>query len=425
MSLFQFNVAALICGGNSPYSPGFEGIAARALQGITSAQFALTYPRVDAFSWDGAGNQEIINRPRAELTCSWFYTSGKNEQSVGFVTSPFGSVSALAGLNEERNYYLLANQANQDEIGYSGWNNNVISLGNGVVTQYAFSAAVGQLSSANLTIEGLNLLIQPSGTGQPLPSIGKQSGNATTGLYTLSFPTQTVGSYFESAPASIVLSFDTGCAMGVLLSGQNACPIESFGYSISLPRVEVKDMGWAYPNVRPIQWPVAISIHAEAALNQFQYDALTRIGCPDSGQSLSFAFRNGCSTVDELTYVFNGAKLDTESISLSVGGGSAKVSLNWSLHIYDINRVTGGAPNFLINSTGSAYTSIVFPQVDYVTGTKPLTFNLSTLSYLSILSGPGFLDGNNVYVSDDAAAIVVRSVATNGSDTEDLTVSVG
>ncbi len=424
MSPFQFNVAALLAGGSSPYSASFEGIAARALQGITSAQFALSYPRSDTFGWDGAGNQELITRPRADLTFGYVYASGKNELNLGFLSTSNGGTSALANLNEERNYYLLANQANQDEFAYSGWNNNVFSLGNGVITKYDFAAAVGQPSTVNVAVEGLNLLIQPSGTGQPLPSINKQTGSAVTGLYTLSFPTQAVGNYFEAAPASIVLTFNTGCAIGVLLSGQNACPITSFGYSISLPRNEVKDMGWAYPNNRPIAWPVVIGIHAEAALSQVQYDALTRFGCPDSGQSFSVAFKTNCSLTDDLTYTFNGAKLDTESISVSVGGGTARVSLNWSLHIYDINRVSNGAPNFFITSTGSWYTSIVFPQVDYVTGSKPLTFNLSTGCYLSILSGPGILDGNNVYVSDEAATVVVRSLAIDGSDTRDLTVTV-
>lgn len=422
MSLWQFSVASVLAGGNSPYSPAFEGIATQTLEGVQSANVSLVYPRLDAFTWDGNGDQEQVERPRAQLDISWAYASGVNERAVGFTVTPSGSTHALASLvTEERNYYILVNQANADSLTYSGWNNRVLALGNGVVTHYDFAAAVGQPSVVSARIEGLNVLIQPSGTGQPLPSIHKQTGSAVTGVYTLPFPTRTIGDYFESAPSAIQLTFNTGSAIGLLLSGANACPVESFGFSIDIPRQDVKDMGWAYPAVRPIQWPVTVSINAEVRLNEFQYDALNRFGCPDSGYAFTVGFNNSCSTLDNLSFQFNGAKLETEAISVQVGGGTARATLGWSLKVYDINRAS---PGFFMNASGTPYSSIVFPQVDRVAGVAPLTFDLGTSCFLSVVSGPGFLTANNVYVSDEAATVVVRATATDGSDIEDVTVTV-
>lgn len=424
MSLFQFSVENLLVGSNSPYSASFESIAARALEGVQSADFAITYPRIDAFSWDGNGTQEEVVRPRAELSFSYVFSSGVNEQSLGLGITPNSTTPALSAIStSERNYYLLVNQDNQDNYSYSGTNNRLFALGNAVISRYGFTSAVGQPSTVDVTVEGLNLLLQATGSGQLLPAVNKQSGTAVTGRYSLPFPTRTVGNYWEAAPGNIVLSFDTGSAFGALLSGRNACPIESFGFSIDLPRTEVKDLGWAYPTARPIQWPVTISIRAEAYLSDFQLDSLNRSVCPDTGYVFNVGFKKDCTTNEDFAFRFVGGKLDSQTVSSRVGGGSTRVGFNWSLKIYDIAR-TGLSPNFYVVSSGTPYTSIVFPQVDYVTGLSPLTFNLGTLCFLSIVSGPAILNGNQVLVSDESATTVVRAATTDGSDTKDVTVTV-
>lgn len=427
MSLWQFNTAAAIAGSASPTSASFESIASQTLEGVQSAQFAIVLPHEDAFDWQGGGDQVAVQRPRAELNLTWLFASGVNEAAIGLVSSPSGTISALSAANDERNYYLLVNQDNLDAIGHVDPGSRVLALGQGVLTRYGFSAQVGQPSAANATIEGLNLLIQPSGSNQPLPALHKQGGSGLTGLYTLPVPSQTVSSYFEAAPASIVLTFATGCALGVLLSGQNACPVESFGFTVELPRTEMRDLGWAYPAARPVVWPAVIGIQATARLNQFQLDALNRPTCPDTGHAFAVGFKNSCSTQDAFAFQFNGAKLDSQSIGVSVGGGVAEVSLSWSLKVMDVARVGPSAPNFYLTRAGaSSFTGIVFPQVDYVSGSAPLIFGLSTPCFLSVVSGPGLITGGNfVLVTDEAATVVVRATAADGSDVQDVTVTVG
>ena len=424
MSAFQFNVVSALVGSTSPYSPAFEELATQTLQGVTNADVALVYPREDNFYWDGGGDRQMIQRPRATVDLSWIFGSGVNETSIGFVSSPSGTVSAIAGLNQERNYYLLINQNGRDSAGYIDPDCRVMAVGNAVITRYDFSAAVGQPSAISVSLDGLNLLIQPSGSGQVLPAVYKQSGIGVTGVYALPVPSQSVTNYFEAAPSAIQLTFDTGSAVGALLSGNNSCPIESFGFTVDLPRAEVKDLGWAYPDERPIQWPVNVNIRAEGRLTQFQYDALTRVNCPDSGYAFRLGFKSGCAGLDDFAFLFRGAKLDSSSFRIGVGGGVAQASFSWSLKINDIARVGVADPNFYILSEQVSYTSIVFPQVDYVSGSSPLTFDLNQACYLVILSGPAFLAANNVYVTDAAGTVVVRIIAADGSDTQDLTVTI-
>lgn len=395
--MIQFDVTSILAGGsNSPC--GSASTSIRTLQGVQRANFTLSYPRQDAFGWDGGGNQEMVDRPRADLSISYVFDgTGTNERSMGFVPSLGGYFPALLDLaSEERNYYAVANLDRVDEIGYSGRNVRVVALGNAAVTHYDFSAQVGQPSLANVVVQGLNLLVQPSGTGQPLPTIDKQAGTGATQTYTLPAATRLVSDYFSAAPSAITLSFDTGCAVGMLLSGANACPVQSFSFNVDLPRRDVRELGWAYPNARPIAWPITIGIRADVILDTFQLDALNRYGCPDSGHSFIVGFQRNCTSAQDFSFRFEGAKLETQSFGLNVGGGPANGSLNWSVHLNDINRKAAGFPAFYIDTperpvaaSGGVETIVGNYKIHTFTESGSLTVTSSGEVDLLVLAGGG------------------------------------
>lgn len=414
----NFGVQALFVGSSAPYNGDFESTFAKTVEGVQSASVSLTYPRSDQFGWDGGGNIEMVERPFAGLDFSYLFTSGLNEQNIGLVVSQ--SSPALIGLNTERNYYLAANEAHQDMNSYQGWDNKVLALGQGVLTSYSFSAGVGQLSTVSASVQGLNLLIQNSGSGQILPSVLKQAGTQWTGLYTLPFTTGTIQNYADAAPGNLVLTFNTGSAIGAILSGNTACPLQSFRFNIDIPRASIKELGWAYPNNRPVQWPVTIEISADAYLNGLQTDALNRFTCADSGYDFTVGFRNGCGSLDPLQFRFLGAKLSSQSFNSQIGSVS-KVSFNWSMKIMDIER---SSPNFYAFSSGTAYTSILFPQVDYTAALSPVQINFGTSAYITVLSGPTVMTANSAYVADTPDSSVIRITETGTALYEDITVTV-
>lgn len=421
MDSFNYGVQSLYIGSPLPYDGASESNYSIPLEGIQSANVSLTYPRQDMFDWAGGGNQEIVLRPRAQLDFSYIFACQANEAALGLTYSYSGYVApALLNLNDERNCYLVANLDRADMVGYAGANLRTISIGNGVVSNYAFSAAVGQPTNVSVTIDALNALVQTGAYGLALPSVSKQSGVGATGSYSLPRVSQSSVDYYTATPKALQLSFGTGCAIGLSLTGNNSIPISSFGFSIGIPRAENKPLGWAYPDVRPVQWPVTISIRADAYVTQLQEDALNRLVCSDSGFDFTVRFKTDCTDLDSFSYSFAGAKLESQTFSSAVGSLN-RVSLNWSLKIKDINK---SSPNFYITPETAAFTSVIFP-VEYTSGSSPsLTFLLSLPSYLSVVSGNATLSGNNVVINDPTGTYAIRATPVNGTTPQNISLVI-
>lgn len=424
--LFNYSVQSLMVGSKVPYDGPFESLVTQPLQGVQSANVALSYPRLDTFTWNGEGSPTFINRPRADITFSYLVTSGANERALGFIMDQ--TAPALYNMNDERNYYLIANTDGQDMIGYQGHNSFVFALGNGVINRYELSAAVGQLTTASVTLEGLNLLIQSGGSGQTLPAIEKVSGAAATGTYVLPIVTEPDTNFFECSPVAIQLTFDSGCAMGAQLSGhgQNTCILQSFSYTIDMPRQSVQNIGWAYPINRPIHWPITIGIRARAVMNGYQTDALNRFFYADSGFNFTVGLQNAYRGPMDYVTTFTAAKLDSQSTVGRIGALN-EIDLNWSLKIYDINRAGPTDQNFYVVGSGIPYTQIVFPQVSFGTGVgqSPLIITFTgSPSYLDVVNGPGFLSGNAAYVPDSPSTTDFRLSVVGQAESEDIVVTV-
>ena len=345
-NVFNYGTQGIVIGSNSPSNWIYESTGSQPLNGVQSSSVVLNYPRQDVVDWGEGGDQFLSTKPSATLQFSYVFASGLNESYLGFL---FGSgTPALVNLNQERNYYILINQGNNDQIRSTGTNNYVMAFGNGLITKYSMSSSVGQPTVCNVAVDCLNVLIQGTGTGQIIPYINKQNGSLSTGQYTLPPFIQTVGRYFEAAPSNIVLSFDTGSAIGAVMSGNVSCIIQNFNFSVDLGRLSSKRLGYAYPDNRPIHYPVSVSIHADAYLNGLQTDALSRFTCPDSGWNFTVAFNSGIGVLDHFSLKFLNAKLTSESITEQVGGYT-KASMDWVVKIYDINRFSGNAGNLFMN----------------------------------------------------------------------------
>lgn len=352
---FNYGTQALAVDGNDAYASSTGTI--NQLTRVVSSTLTLDYLRNDVFGWEGGGQETIVERPKATLSFSYFPTNGKNERSLGFVTD--GINNPLTGLDIERNYYAIINQGAFDVMGYSGWNNKIMSVGNGLITNYSLSASVGQVVTANVTVDSLNVLIQNSGSGQLLPSVNKQDGSAYTGLYTLPFFTEkfnpaltdSVNNMSALSPMDMTLQFDTGSTFGLYLSGQYACPMQSVSLSLNLPRHAVKNMGWAYPSSRQMQPPISIDLSAEAYLTDYQLAALAAFRCLDSGFDVNLIFNISCGTVSTLEYRVKNVKLESQSF-ISAVGNLNRVQFGWKSQIYNFNQTGVGISALFIKGTG-------------------------------------------------------------------------
>ena len=426
-NLFNYATQGLVVGGTVPSSWLFESIASTPINGVQSSQITLNYPRTETVDWAGGGDPFLAVRPTATLQFSYVFASGTNEGNLGFALNNqtgAASVPALINLNSERNYYLLINQGYLDQIGYVGGNNYVMAFGNGLITQYSMSAAVGQPTTCSVSIEALSLFVQGTGNNNPIPYVNKQSGTFATGIYSFPAFSQLVSNYFEAMPSNIILTVDSGCAIGAILSGNLSCPLQSFGYSMDLSRTASKGLGWAYPDTRGIRWPVTVQIRADAYLNSLQQDALTRFGCPDSGWAFSVNFNGAYKVLDPFSLYFTNAKLNTESISISTKEYD-RVSLSWTVSIYDVNRVTGNVGNFFMNRQSQAYNSVIFSNVNQNTGSNsPLTLNLSQPSYIAVTAGTAVLNGNSVSMLNQPGQVTVQLSVSGSTEIDYITAVV-
>ncbi len=423
-SLLQFNTQGVFCGSRSVYSPAFETIGTLPLEGVQSATVSIVYPHQDVPDWAGAGESVQITRPRPQLEINYLFGSGRNEEKIGFIVGAV-PIPALFDLNVEKNYYIQANTDYRDLLGASPDSIDssvVMGAGNCLISQYAFSAGVGQATSASIGLEALNLIIQPSGSGV-LPSVYKQSGIYPTGRYVLPAFNQAVSDYFVAQPGSIVLTFDSGCAFGAQLSGNNACPIQSFNFGFNVQRQDIKDFGWAFPDHRPVVWPLTLNISANARLNGYQMDTLNRFLCTDSGWNFNVGFKNDCGSIDGLNFVFQGAKLENQSFVTRIGQTN-EVSFGWSVKIFDVNRTTGS--NFFIQRNNGCFDHVIFSGVDYGAepGQTPLRFDLSGCCFLTVLNGTAVIDRDVVYVSDEAGPTTVRASLSGTAEYADIAINV-
>jgi hypothetical protein len=234
-----------------------------------------------------------------------------------------------------------------------------------------------------------------------------------------------ISDYATIKPQNLTIVFDSGSTFGAALSGNNACPLQNVNISIDVPREDMKSIGWAYPEHRPINWPISINVRADAYLNQFQLDTLNRNNCSDNGYNLSINFDNKCELFNSVIYTFRGMKLDNQQFTSSIGSLS-KVSFDWSLKVYDFTR-TGG-PNFFFKTAATddrtAYESGIFPQVAYSPGLYPFVIEFGDFCYIDIMNGPATLDGNEISVSDDPSTVTIRITPSGTSQFQDIVTTV-
>lgn len=317
-----------------------------ALTRVQSANLQINQARESVFDLNGNGAATIVTRPVPSIDFSYYLSSELNEKLLGFPTD--GS-SVLAALNSsEQNYYFTANADRQDVFNYSGNNIRTWALGNAVITNYSISCAVGQIPSANVTIEGLNLLLQTGRSGQYLPSVSKQTAINSTGVYDLPIftPENNTFSVVRPGDAELIFNLVDGGGVGVTLSGANRCPINSFSASIDLPRTSIKEIGWAYPEKKLLQTPITINVQANANVTEYQATLLNQSLCPDVGMSVTLRLNRPCNQSGKIEYTFNGLKLDSQSISAQLGQVN-KINFSWSAKVYDLIEVGENSQNFV------------------------------------------------------------------------------
>jgi hypothetical protein len=378
--------------------------------------FSRNFTDINQFGNLASVDRIEVETPTVSASFSYYLTNGFNDHALGLAVPPLNFpsgniITAIGGLlakqTDEKNYYLLIADEGNDSIGYRG-NSGVIAVGNGYITSYSINAAVGDIPTADVEIEGLNVAVYQQtnfGTnGAPLPSINPTLGRKSEGSFRL--PAAVAGSGIPSAliPGDITFSIPTSGVMGF---EETDLKVQDFTLSFDLGRTPVQKIGNAFAISREIDFPVTATLELNAEVGDLRNGNLGELLCDPNSQNFTIQMRQpGCGTdkATALSFVFRGAKLNSQSFTSAIGD-NASMSASYEVQLggisdrnkgvfisgsyYDVCvSATGNRPHF--TTTGTSY-GITYPGGRYFTNqTSSQSFGGATFPGLSTGT---FIDG--------------------------------
>ena len=324
-----------------------DGAAATQLKRVQSANYSFDIARQDVNQYGQLARIDsiILDPPTVSLDYSYYVTDGTNEDAVGFSVSGQGGIADetnfLSGLiadqttPQENNYYIATVVAGNDAVG-AAVNTGFIAIGNGVISNYSVDAAVGDLPTASVTIEGSNMAMS-NGESNTVPNvtINKQNGQLSQAT-PAAIPVAVSGEGASALRPGDITVTTTG-GIGVNLSANNFKPT-SASMSFDLAREDINKLGSKFAFAKEIDFPVTCTFTTEGIMADTQAGAGTSGALHDvvleDGTQYTLTMKLDGPTVGStgIEYQLKGAKLDSQSFSSSIGDNKT-VSFTFSAQL--------------------------------------------------------------------------------------------
>jgi len=384
------------------------GSAAAGLSGYNGTGLLYKLDRVQNCNFNFTINRQDVNEfgklarigtivnepPTVTLDYSYYITDGLNERLMGFnfggtttgtagapawdtaMVSGAGAISGFLSETQGQNYYILTVQEGEDVVGASigDSTDSVIAIGNGFVTNYQFTASVGDVPTASVTVEGFNI---KSDVGAGTAGVGYSGSSPAVYNGTANSPATRITGYNKyykinaaqlgstagtgSAtvtalrPGDIVLSAPNASAanedtfVDVANIGTDAINIQSFGFSVPLARTTLSRLGSLFGYNRVVNVPLNMDITINALVNELAANKdLFNVLCGTQPTKEFTITLNQCadaavgqSPTPKISYNFRGAILTSENHTQDIGGNET-VDLTYSIQIGGANDSTNG-----------------------------------------------------------------------------------
>jgi hypothetical protein len=326
------------------------------LHRVQSANYNFSISRTDINQYGQVGRLDsvVLESPTVGVDFSYLLHDGTNETNLGFADSTdFGSsaVGFLSGHFSEgsgRNLYIITAPEGRDinidpETSTDGY--GAIGIGNSYVTEYSLEASVGSLPTVSVSMEGLNMNADAAVSGSSAgfsgitsPAVNRENGTSLTDLAVL--PASSSGTIGVTAlrPGDIVIDFDTAASSATkgpiasIGSDANAAHIQSISLSASVSRSPIERIGSRFAYARPADFPVTSTLSINAIMNEVTAASLNEIIDDEVGSDITITFKKPDNGDDVCKYKLINAKLDSESISSSIGSNKS-VDLTFSTSI--------------------------------------------------------------------------------------------
>lgn len=322
------------------YSSGNSGVnLISQLHRVQSANYSFNVARQDVNQYGqlAAIDRVILQAPTVNLDFNYYLTNGVNEKRLGLTTD--GVTSAIAGLldgtTDSKNYFISTAPEGQNNIGYNEVAREVIAIGNGFLSNYSVDASVGGLPTASVTVEALNIKVDPTASGHAIPAVDPETGTTYDGqLYQLPLATTGVaGQVAALRPGDITI--DVSAPFGAKVEGVGKANFQSIRIQCPLARQALERLGSKFAFSREIQYPLTVTLNASANVTDLVAGNLADLICNDQDYDLTVTLREpACSGSGPIAmmYILRGAKLDSQNFTSSIGANKS-VDLTWSTQI--------------------------------------------------------------------------------------------
>ena len=353
--------------------------------------FDITRQDVNQFGQLARIDALVLQSPTVSLDFSYYPTDGSNEKALGFYvqgvseyvytgtgaggasgsfvattaesnvmpyhassgwalsgkrfTSQANFASGQMGASSGQNFYIVTSDEGSDintlsaNPGYKLSGKSVIAIGNGFLSNYTFNAAVGQLPTASVTIEGLNMSSSSAfattatgtnltGTGNYVlsPSINPELG--TVKGYTGQLPDAieaTGGAYISALrPGDITLGFSSyegGVSSPISkLSGDGGINVQNASLTLPLSRTPIERLGSRFAFARVVDFPIVATLNVSAIVSDSTAKNLASMLDDNTKRTITLTVKkpDGSGT-KALEFSFKGSQLKSESFSSSIG----------------------------------------------------------------------------------------------------------
>jgi hypothetical protein len=314
--------------------------------------FTRNFTDVNQFGNLAAIDRIEVENPDVTASFSYYVTNGQNEENLGFTVYGTGTQetnlrSAISGLltkvSDEKNYYLLITDEGNDASSYAGATSGVIGVGNGFLTSYTLNAAVGEIPTADVEIEGLNVRVYNNVNDDTvIPAVNPVDGQNVTGSFFKLPQASTItgsGLYVSGydmpkalLPGDIIFSLANNDTLG--FEGSDL-KIQDFTLSFDLARTPLQKIGNRFAFSREIDFPVTATLEINAEVGDIRNGNLAELICSESEKEFRILMKEpGCGTSKKtaLAFVFKGAKLVSQNFSSSIGD-NATMSASYEVQI--------------------------------------------------------------------------------------------
>jgi hypothetical protein len=319
------------------------------LRRVQSANYNFSIERQDVNQFGQLARIDalVLKSPTVSLDFTYYPTDGYNEKALGFyvqnnakgdATEANFASGQMAG-SSGQNFYIITSEEGSDlntltgDYALSG--KAAIAIGNGYLSNYTFNASVGNLPTASVTIEGLNVkssqVLGQTGTitGNFVlsPTIDPVAGSELSFTGRIPSPVEATGSNYVSAlrPGDITLSFGdytgvnaTGAPIAVL-EGANGINVQTASITLPLSRTPIERLGSRFAFARVVDFPIVATLNVSAVLNEVQTKSLAQMLDDNSKREISLTIGKPGSTAKALIFKFKGSQLQSESFSSSIG----------------------------------------------------------------------------------------------------------